>query len=143
MSARENARRNRIKTVMKSILILLGVGMLYALFVTVTGWKIPCVFHEVTGWYCPGCGMTRMCLALMHLDFSLAFRCNPLIFSLLPVFLVVAVYLMLRYIRLGTCQAGKWLNILLVVLVILLIGFGVARNLPGMEMLQPPANLGF
>ena len=134
-------RKNRIKNVCKSILILLGVGMLYALFIKITGWKIPCVFHEVTGLHCPGCGITRMCLALIRLDFSLAFQCNPLIFSLLPVFLLVAVYFLIRYIRWGTWQTGKWMNVLLVVVVVLLVAFGILRNLPGMEMLQPPSNI--
>ena len=29
-------------------------------------WWPGCTFYRVTGWYCPGCGMTRAMHALLH-----------------------------------------------------------------------------
>lgn len=37
---------------------------------------LPCVFLELTGLWCPGCGATRAVYALMHLDLAGALRMN-------------------------------------------------------------------
>lgn len=54
----------------------------------VRDWPVmQCGFHRATGLWCPGCGGTRCCLALSHLDFPAALRWNGalcLIFLLLP-----------------------------------------------------------
>lgn len=44
-----------------------------------------CPFLTMTGYYCPGCGMTRLVHALTHGDVGTAFGLNPLLFALLPV----------------------------------------------------------
>ena len=41
---------------------------------------IPCVFHSVTDMPCPGCGMTRACLALTHAHFAEAWHFHPFSF---------------------------------------------------------------
>ena len=43
----------------------------------------PCMFRALTGWYCIGCGMTRMLHALAHGDVPRAFAMNPLAMVLL------------------------------------------------------------
>ncbi len=40
------------------------------------GMRIPCVFHLVTGFKCPGCGNTRAVLALMRGEILAALRYN-------------------------------------------------------------------
>jgi hypothetical protein len=50
---------------------------------------IPCIFHSVTDVPCPGCGMTRACLALTHAHFAEAWRYHP--FSFLVAGLAVGV----------------------------------------------------
>ena len=37
-----------------------------------------CPIRHITGIPCPGCGMTRACLAALRLDFGEAFRMHPL-----------------------------------------------------------------
>ena len=37
-----------------------------------------CVFHELTGWNCPGCGATRAAYQLLHGHLLLALRDNAL-----------------------------------------------------------------
>lgn len=43
---------------------------------------IGCFFMSLFGIPCPGCGITRACLSLLHLDFAGAVRYNPMVFSL-------------------------------------------------------------
>ena len=45
----------------------------------------PCLFHETTGLYCPGCGSTRAVYHLVHGDIPGAFASNPFTcFLLIP-----------------------------------------------------------
>ena len=43
-----------------------------------------CPVRFLTGIACPGCGMSRAAMALLRLDFNLAFEMHPLVF-LLPI----------------------------------------------------------
>ncbi len=40
---------------------------------------MPCIFHSVTGFYCPGCGGTRAVSALLHGRIAASFVCHPLV----------------------------------------------------------------
>lgn len=109
--------------------IALGVGLLYACFVRVTGFGIPCVFHTVTGLDCPSCGVTRMCLALLRLDFAAAFRYNAAILVLLPLGIAVAVRQAWLYVKTGRPKlSGVEMGIISFLIVALLV-FGVLRNI--------------
>ena len=52
-----------------------------------TSWLPPCPLHALTGFYCPGCGSTRMLYYLVHGEPGMAFRENALSFLALPVVL--------------------------------------------------------
>lgn len=56
-------------------------------FLPVVGIRIPCIFHEITGLQCPGCGNTRAALSLLRFDLKAAFSYNLLF---LPQFLYLA-----------------------------------------------------
>lgn len=49
-----------------------------------------CVYHQLTGHDCPGCGMTRAFLRLLHGDWSGAWRWHPFSLPLAVAFLVMA-----------------------------------------------------
>jgi hypothetical protein len=43
-----------------------------------------CMFHQVTGWQCPGCGGLRAAYQLLHGHIAAAWRFNPLVVALTP-----------------------------------------------------------
>lgn len=67
------------------------------------GHPIPCLFHQITGLQCPGCGNTRAVLALLELDIMRALSYNYL-------FPVCLFYLCFVYIRCSVAyyQTGKF-----------------------------------
>ena len=50
---------------------------------------LPCVFKGVTGMPCPGCGMTRACLAILQGEFSTAWRYHPFSFLLIGLSILI------------------------------------------------------
>ena len=43
-----------------------------------------CVFRNLTGWECPGCGMTRAVLSILRGDLPAAFGYNHLVIVVFP-----------------------------------------------------------
>ena len=50
----------------------------------------PCVFHELTGLYCPGCGNTRALSALLHGHLGESLRNNLLLIPTIAALVLVA-----------------------------------------------------
>ena len=89
-----------------------------------------CLFHQLTGLMCPGCGALRALHQLLHGHLIAAFRFNPLLVLSLPGIGLMAASNWARA-RSGQApflvQSTKWLW----VLVILALAFSVWRNIPG------------
>ena len=51
----------------------------------------PCLFREITGIPCIGCGLSRAWLAALRLDFASAFRYHPMFWSI-PVLMLAALF---------------------------------------------------
>lgn len=122
-------RVKRLCQVIKYMLLFILTGVLYGLFVEKTGFGIPCIFHLVTGWQCPGCGMTHMCIALLHLDIRTAYRSHPMMVVLLPVFGVVFVRYLVRYVYNGQRRLSRSENGIIYLCIALLLIYAVVRNL--------------
>jgi hypothetical protein len=105
-------------------------GLLYLkVWLPLTGFGIPCVFRELTDWYCPGCGITRALVSLLSLDFYQSFRWNPLI----P-------FLLLLYIAYAIAQRKqlRWTSgLVMAVMLTTTVLFGIARNIPALDWLAP------
>jgi len=129
--------KKRVYNLVIALSLIVGLGMGYAFFFVKTGIAIPCMIHLVTGLYCPGCGVSRMCLSILQGDFYLAFRYNPLLFLILPLLGFYFIRQAVNYIRGVKWQMSNWESIVWKVLVVVLIIFGVVRNLPGMQALLP------
>lgn len=58
-------------------LAMAGGGLIYFVLAWY-GWELmPCPLLKVTGLPCPGCGMTRSCLAMLRGDWIEVWRLNP------------------------------------------------------------------
>lgn len=111
----------------KVLCIVLGIGVLYLFWVKLTGLAIPCLFRKITGWLCPGCGITTLFLCLSRLDFYGAFRANPFLFVTAPLLAVQIIYY--EYVRIKGKTLPKWNQRVLVGYIAALCVFGVWRNL--------------
>ena len=118
--------KNRIYKVIGCILLC----MIYAGFVLRFNVGIPCIFYKITGLKCSGCGITRMLLSIWKLDFRSAYEANQMIFILQPVLYYFIVKNVLAYIRGQQMTYRRWENVLLYILIVLMLGFFVIRNIP-------------
>ena len=92
-----------------------------------------CVFREVTGLHCAGCGGTRAAHALTRFDVATAFRKNSLLVILLPFLLIGIAMEMAAWIwkdryrgpRVRIPGSFVW------VLPVVIVAFWVLRNIPG------------
>jgi len=130
--------KKRILTLILIILSLIVLVGLYSLLFLRFKVIIPCIFHQITGFYCPGCGITRMIFSLLKLDFYQAFRFNPLIFIALPFIIVVLIDFVFKWGRGKDNYLYRKINDRVwIVLLIITIIFGIIRNIPFFEYLIP------
>lgn len=99
---------------------------------------LPCPLKALTGWDCPGCGMTRAAHALLQGDISRAFDHNVLFIVILP-------FLAYAFLRWTAGRAGyqlpgvrfrPWMAWAALVVA---LGFFVVRNLPAFSYLASGA----
>ena len=120
------SKKNILIKIVICILGILAIQIYYECDV-----KIPCIFFELTGLYCPGCGITRAFFSLLKLDIYQAFRYNILVITLLPFLLLYFIY---KYILEGR---KKIPNLIWIILLIITILFGILRNIPLFSFLKP------
>lgn len=121
--------KHRLKRLLLLAGLILGIGLAYAVFVRLSGLSIPCPFHAVTGLLCPGCGVTRMCLALLRLDFAAAWEANPVLLLLLPVLTALLIRQAMRYVKTGRSTLSRRESALVWGMAAVLLLWGIARNL--------------
>ena len=121
--------RQRVHKFIGFIVGILTIGCVYGFLVQQTGVGIPCLFRAVTGWKCPGCGVTTMCLSLLRGDITKAYESNPVLLLLSPFFLVWGIWRSVLYIRTGKGTNSKWETYMGTVLLVILLVFFLWRNL--------------
>ena len=125
-------RRGFPDAVQKKILIIygaiLGAGVLYAFLLLHTPVRIPCLFREVTGLQCPGCGTSRMALALMRFDIPAAFAYNPVAFFSFPAWFLISICAFIG--RPKALRSSKNLLRILYINIVIYMIFAIFRNLP-------------
>lgn len=109
----------------------------YLLIGNEIGKFIPCPIYKITGLYCPGCGITRMLLAMIKFDFFQAFRYNPLIFCFIPFLLFYYGDIIYSYYKKKKPFFSRFEPFLWYVLIFIFILYGVLRNISGFSFLIP------
>lgn len=71
------------------LLVLAGIYIRLSGQALETIYFLPCIFKGVTGIPCPGCGMTRACLAILQGEFSTAWRYHPFSFLLIGLSILI------------------------------------------------------
>lgn len=125
----EESRGKRLVRVLVLIGLLAAAGAA-GLWLSRLGAGIPCVFRLWTGLECPGCGITRMLLALSRGDLSEAWRFNPFVMTAAPFLLLLFIRVAVRYVASGERRLTKAENAGVWLCVIGLLLFGILRNTP-------------
>ncbi len=119
----------RIRNVIKRNGILFLIFLAYYVINRLTGLYIPCVFRLLTGYQCPGCGVTRMLFSILHFQFEDAFHYNPLVFIYLPFIIAYYIYMNYLYIYQKKDQILKKIpNYVGIVVIFITLLFGILRN---------------
>jgi hypothetical protein len=95
-----------------------------------------CMFHELTGWNCPGCGGTRSLYSLLHGHLLAALKDNALFVLALPAIALRGLWFARRKSTgkpVGQFFPAKFLWWLLAIAVF----FTAMRNLPQFSFLSP------
>lgn len=100
---------------------------------------VPCLFHKITGFYCPGCGMTRAFYSLIMLDFMGSLKNNLLLVFIIPTTIYYLWHFFKNYIFTGNIISIDDVipNWVLLVELILAISYGILRNIELFSWMQP------
>lgn len=115
------------KKILKFYSGIFAFGMIYYIWCVTTNLYIPCFYYATTGFLCPGCGMTRMFLALARLQIPEAFAWNPVVFVLLIVWNLIALLCFIG--KPAFVQNRRFLYSGLGVTVAILLIFSFIRNI--------------
>lgn len=107
------------------------------------GGFLPCPFRSLTGWWCPGCGLTRATHHLIRGDIAQALRFNLFVVVVVATIATAWTAWFLAAVGRSDRMVGRMVGRVLsppawlpVVAVTTLVVFAVVRNLPGVPALR-------
>lgn len=120
----------RTQRVLILVLGVIGTGLVLHFFPPGHHRVYPvCVFHQITGLQCPGCGATRSVYHLLHGDWLLALRDNALFVIALPLLGLWFIRSFRPWLRGQPLGLPGFTPSGVVIALLLLMLFGVVRNL--------------
>ena len=119
--------------------VLAAAALFYVYFTTEgEGAGIPCVFYQITGFYCSGCGASRALRSILHLDFYQAIRYNAVFTAAFPMLAAYFSALSISYIRFGEDRISRKIPVKFLWIIIgAAILYGILRNIPPFDFLAP------
>lgn len=97
----------KIKLILLSAALLVGAALLFLLYISEPGKPSifpPCMFYQLTGFHCPGCGSTRALRAFLHGDIAGGFSMNiflPVVMVAAPVMIIFPKVALNKYVGWG------------------------------------------
>lgn len=122
-------KRKRLRYIILRDSIVLTVGALYAVFVSVTGLALPCFIKVSTGFKCPGCGITRASIAVLHGDIKTSFAYNPFLYFVGPVIAYLIIKYDISYVKYGCFKSSKIDTFIICICIISAVLYGILRNI--------------
>lgn len=119
--------------IVAAIVFVLGVLSMWYLDI-----GIPCVYYELSGLYCPGCGITRATFSLLQLDFYQAIRYNAFVIIIIPLvglYVIGGIYAWL--FNKPNFMDNKIPPAIWIIFIVTLLLYGVLRNIPQFAFLAP------
>lgn len=87
---------------------------------------IPCLFYEVTGLYCPGCGGTRAVKALLRGDVAVSFHYHPVVvYTAVCLLVLLVTYGISRYLHTNKYRIYRYERFAYVGMGIVFINWGI------------------
>ena len=119
-----------IKIIKNNFLLFLVIcTIIFLILDTIFKFHIPCVFESITGFYCPGCGVTRMLKSMLVFDFYQAFRYNPLLFIFTPFILILLFNYLYCYYKKKESLFKKMPKSVCNILLVITIIYWILRNI--------------
>ena len=125
----DSKQKNRLCKLLTEVALAISVGLLYYAVVELFDIGLPCPFRYVTGLCCPGCGTSRMAVALLHLDFKAAFSAQPVLFCFFLPLAVCFVKMGVDYVKTGSKELELWQNIIVYSAIFSLILYCIYVNI--------------
>ena len=90
-----------------------------------------CIFLQITGWYCPGCGSQRAASSILHGNLGAAFQYNILFVLALPFVLFSAfAFTWNAFSKKKIRQQLFYSPLFVKTILIVVLLFGILRNIP-------------
>lgn len=131
-----DSKYKRIRSVISELAFIVGILVLNSIVYVLTGYGIPCVFRLVTGFKCPGCGLTHAYLELFKGNIHGAMEYNIMSVTMMPVLGLFLFYKGIILLKTGEVKIKKWENVFLIICAIIIVLFFIYRNIP--ELLNHP-----
>ena len=121
-------RKNKV---IKEVLGIIIIGFAYLVFVRITSLYLPCPFRFITGYRCPGCGISHMFTELSKGNLHNAFHHNSFVMIILIPALIYTIYRSRRYIKDNQTSYSILEIVILSIVLISAVIFAVYRNIGG------------
>ncbi|MBQ3133069.1 MAG: DUF2752 domain-containing protein [Clostridia bacterium] len=115
---------------------MIVIGGIYWGITQLTDWYLPCPIRAVTGLCCPGCGISHLITDLLRGDLWSAAQQNLAVAALTPIWLTAGIIYGVRRPA-ALRQNGMAFRWLTWGSVVVLVAFGIFRNIPLFEFLKP------
>lgn len=102
------------------------IGIAYAALIFFTDIQPKCTVLELTGLECGACGVTRMLVSMVKLDFAAAFSYNPVLFVLFFVWNIIGVLSIID--RAELVKNKRFMYTAMWISIAAILAFGVVRN---------------